>query len=1042
MQVLSFFIVEQMLRYLRERPLIKGLVLAMLTLIPGTISAATIDYGTEPVLTSNAIDLAPLQGRTVALGEIIAAVENQTQLKFLYNAAELPMTRPLAVPADSSGRLPLARLFTAISMQVPVVFNVRGDLVAIWAKAEEDKVATAALGSESMANVPTVSPEANPTTGALGVQTDDVVLLPAFEAEAGVVRGSAGDLRSMRQKAVVSVDYMSATDLSKFSAGDLAEVVFRMPGVSVADGQFAVVRGLSDRFLSTTLNGLKLPSPDPEKQAFQLDLIPTSAVESVVIAKAYEAKLWAESTGGAMTINTRAIPDQEYTKVGAGIKWNSNTADGILDYKIRGNVMNERFGFGAKSRLGVGEIDADWQYIPSRKRSVPLGTSFSIEHANVIPITDEQSIGLLFSLSNSASYKSQTGTYKDRLVAKGNSTRPSGFELENPYPNQNEQFSDYTSSSAEYTTTSTLGLGYQLSENHRIQLSSVWVQTGYDEAHVVQDSVLTDPDTGVNTLEFVSQSRAYQDYAYLYGTEYFRERDFKALQLAGEHEFQSLGSPAVNWALQRALAAQKDHPYAETAYGSPLNDLYDSYVMFVGNDSPTPLRVVWAENEEVQSTGRFDITWKFGIWGGREMDFSVGAAMDKSDRESSGFGLTYAKSDGAAPYVGRTPNEAMRASGVSAGGGRLGTVSFPSESSASKGIKAYYVQTSIPMLENLTLSAGARFEDYTIAVEGSGSWGNYTSTDFYTPVVGYGLFLNTTGAAVPPFQSEKWYPAASLKWDMLDSLSLRLAYSRTDGRPSFRELSPFFNKSIYNSHLVIGNPTLTPSEAVNYDARLEYKPSSRTLLSLSYFSKRINRPIEKFLLDTRSLNNYVTEVFVNNPGEAKLNGVEFEYRQEMSAWTDALRNFSFGMNYTHIVAEVPEHPSALQAAAVFFQDSDNLPATRRLYDQPEYIANFDVTWKVPSTGTSLTLSAYAISDTLSTVGLQTFTFDIYDRAYVTWDMIFSQSLTSNLKLKLSVKNLTDPVRGTVHDRAATTETVSIREYRAGRDVGLSMEAKF
>jgi len=91
---------------------------------------------------------------------------------------------------------------------------------------------------------------------------------------------------------------------------------------------------------------------------------------------------------------------------------------------------------------------------------------------------------------------------------------------------------------------------------------------------------------------------------------------------------------------------------------------------------------------------------------------------------------------------------------------------------------------------------------------------------------------------------------------------------------------------------------------------------------------------------------------------------------------------------------------------------------------------------------AVTLAAFAISDTLNAASLQAFKFDVYERAYTTWDLIFSQTLPKGFTLKLAVKNLTDPVRGTVHDRAVTAETVPIREYQAGREYSLSLETTF
>jgi outer membrane receptor protein involved in Fe transport len=115
---------------------------------------------------------------------------------------------------------------------------------------------------------------------------------------------------------------------------------------------------------------------------------------------------------------------------------------------------------------------------------------------------------------------------------------------------------------------------------------------------------------------------------------------------------------------------------------------------------------------------------------------------------------------------------------------------------------------------------------------------------------------------------------------------------------------------------------------------------------------------------------------------------------------------------------------------------------RRLFDQPEYIANLDLTWSEEKWGTSITTAVYRISDVLTTVGLTSFTFDLYEREHTRLDVILNQRLTSRLKLRLTAKNLTDPVRGTIYDRDRQNPLLERNRYKAGREFGLSITAEF
>lgn len=1021
--------------------------------------ATTINYGNDAALTGTSIVIAPLQGRLVVLGEIISAIEEQTSFKFIFDAAELPMSSPMTMSDESSGRVSLDHLFTTVSLQVPVVFNVRGQNIAIWTRAPGDEI----FSSPDVAVKPSLPPvgygatQTSPDTpvgngpaavtgDGLEWQSDKVLQLPRFETGASVVRGSSSDMRSMRKKAAVAIDYMSASELTKFSAGDLADVVFRMPGISVADGQFAVVRGLSDRFLSTTLNGLKLPSPDPEKQAVQLDLLPTAAVEAVVVSKTYQSSQWAESSGGNMDIFTRSIPTEladRVFKIGLGLKLNSNTLDGDLHYNTRGSVFRERMGFGSHVRLDAGTTsDPNWQYVPTRRNNVPIGNKLSVEYVDSFQVGDKL-LGLLISASNEASYKSRRGLRQSRAAAIGQSAGtgsaanpgiPSDFERAVVIPSVVESIYDYEESEADHITTLVTSLGYAISPDHELKLFAAYVQSGSDQSQVSETSLTTDPVTGEPKLLGPSPRLNYDPiYSFYRTNEYFRERNLTALQLSGRHQF---GPMEMTWAGQRATSYQKDHPFIESEFVSPLSELHETYLILPGNDAPTPLFSLWGDNEEIQNAGRLDFKWPFRLWGTKDTVLTFGAAVEASKRDVTGVGVVTKAN---ALIRGSAPNEIVSRAAEAVGG------IFESASSSDRKISAYHANLSLPVFSWLKLIAGARYEDFALETSGVGRWGNYTTTTLYTNTVGGGQFgniLGTTATGNPPFENKKWYPGVGLNFDFTENFNLRLAHSRTSGRPSFREVSPFFNKSIETGNLVVGNPALVPSEVDNYDARIEWSSGKANMVSLSYFQKKIQNPIEKILLETRAVTAARTEIWVNNPGEGEMKGMEFEFRHGLGTWAEALKAFSISGNYTMIEAEVPELPLVVSQNSRFFQDPSKIAMMRRLFDQPEYIGNLDFTWANPQLGTTLTLAGFAISDTLSVAGFSTFNFDLYERAYSRVDLIWSQRLSDSFKLKVAVKNLTDPVRGVIYDREATTELVEFNTYKLGREYSVTVNADF
>lgn len=872
---------------------------------------------------------------------------------------------------------------------------------------------------------------------------DEVVMLDAILVESSVVKGSAGDLQNVRAKADIAIDFLSADQLAKFSAGDLSEALIRIPGISVANGQFAVVRGLSDRYLTTTVHGLKLPSPDPEKQAFQMDLLPASAIGNVVVAKSYGPELWGESGGGNIDIVTTAVPEENFVKAGVGMKFNSNALDGGPDYEVDGR--GERFGFGAENRPTPGESvsdipPADWQYVPTRRDSFPVGANFGVESGFVFPVRGNR-LGVLFSAENESDTKVKNGSTQDFgvRVSDGIST-PSGFE-DPSIPLVRGTYYDVSESETESVTNLSGTIAYRFAETHEIKLTGLFVQSGIDVAQLRQNAYGLDDNLALTTIdgEFVSGVPD-TGRVWIKGYEYYRERNLTSVQLSGDHEWDQLGGLRMSWAGQHASAYQNESPYIETAFATPLTDPFVTYVIPRETGAPAPLRIVTADNEETQDTARLDFEVPRDLFAGQESVLRFGAAFDEAERNVDGAARFYRNP--ANDIIASDPNGLYQ--DLVSDPANLNDF-YTTESSASREINAAYLGATLAPTKWVKLTGGLRLEDASLRSSGVGQWGNLTSEGFYTDGVGGGQFGNILGTdtySQADYSSRDVLPALGLIFQPSRTTAVRLHYSETLGRPSLREISPFFNKSIETGNLVVGNPALVPSEVTSYDLRLEWNPSPENGVAVSFFNKEIDRPIEKMLFNTESITGEFTESWVNNPNTADLRGVELEFRHSLAGWSEMLRDFSLNGNFTYIDAEVEEHPIVLADASQQFLDPDQVARTRRLYDQPEYIVNADVTWRKPSWGTSATLAAYAISDVLVATGLQSFTYDLYTRSHIRYDFIFSQRFAERFVFKFSVKNLFDPVLGTVYDRDALGDTVARTRYRAGRDFSISLSAEF
>ena len=485
----------------------------------------------------------------------------------------------------------------------------------------------------------------------------------------------------------------------------------------------------------------------------------------------------------------------------------------------------------------------------------------------------------------------------------------------------------------------------------------------------------------------------------------------------------------------------------------------------------------WRETTEEQAyvSGSFNYLSDIADW--ISFDFSGGADVEKTERgvRQEFFEVGISNPPNPSDAGGNTPEEAVQ----NAIGGINAAFESDTISRGSRDVDGFYLNTKLTLLTDYDLIFGARFEDFSMrtSTNASGRFFNYSllANDFsQTPqtdpflnsaLLGYDepLDLESIDGEI----SEQYVlPAFGFVYRPIEGMRIFLNYSQTVARPSFKEFTYITTRDPESLDFVSGNPRLVTSEVESFDFRMEYLYGDfGDLLALSLFHKRIDNPIE-----TLSLRGSVTtDTFFNNPDTAKLSGIEIEARKDLSfLGAGFFRHFSVGGNFTFIDAEVSNLPlvNALLTTGVDnvvpnspntvfgggFAEENSLREKRSLVDQPEWIANADITFNHEDWGTRATLSLFAISDVLSSP--VTFIQNSagnralparYRGSFSQLNFTLSQRLTDYLSLGFSVKNITDSERTLFYDEVLIDGDIRDREerkYRVGRDFSISLNATF
>ena len=133
--------------------------------------------------------------------------------------------------------------------------------------------------------IPDVYVEVNSSLFLEVLMKEDNIMLADVVVVAQAKRNT--DLSMIKaQKASLTVSSgVSAQQISKTQDRDASEVIKRVPGISIIDDKFVMVRGLSQRYNNVWINNGAVPSSEADSRAFSFDIIPSSQMDNLTIIK-------------------------------------------------------------------------------------------------------------------------------------------------------------------------------------------------------------------------------------------------------------------------------------------------------------------------------------------------------------------------------------------------------------------------------------------------------------------------------------------------------------------------------------------------------------------------------------------------------------------------------------------------------------------------------------------------------------------------------------------------------------------------------------
>ena len=856
-----------------------------------------------------------------------------------------------------------------------------------------------------------------------------VIPRPLFQSAAP--KSDIKQLFVQRSKDAAATESFGSEQISKTGVSDAGAIINKVSGAAVVDGKFAVIRGLSDRYVTTTLNGAEIPSPDPYRRSAPLDLFPAQIIDKVVVAKTFTPDQQGSYTGGGINIVTKSFPSKAFSNFSFGGSYNpqANLNDKFLTHD---GGATDWLGMDDGTRALPGELAAADAQLPNR----PIGAPRVTNPASIVtrqerfaaadeltrltremgvtqfePNADTSALNHNFSLSagdtthflglplglfGAFSYRHDYAFYDDGKTGRYGS----GNNME---PEQDSSFSDARSNET-VNWSGMVNLAYQLLPGHELGFNFLYNQNSdkISQQQVGNYDLTQDPVT------------------YHKNRLIFTEKNLQTYQLKGSHQLPEVGNIKLDWLTALAYTSQLEPDVRFFNYGQN-GGTYD----FPSNnpDPKQPTRYYRDLNENNRNE-KIDLTVPFRNWNLDEGEAKFGLFESYSERTFSDRGISYAGDDsfngnpnqyltpanlGYTPTTNSPPNGAVQFNWH-----RYLDQLRDSVYDAQSGVRAVYGMIDTPVLEKLRLIGGVRLESTDIRV--------HSESAIQSSITG----LTTNDSKI--VQTDL-LPAAGLIWAIQTNMNLRAHFSQTIARPSFRELAAYRSYDPILDDLLDGNPNLQMTSINNYDLRWEWFFRPGEIVSVSLFYKQLKNAIERKYLDIKG--EFIT---FDNRKEASVYGVEFEGRKNLAFIDPLLDVFSVGGNLSLIGSETELTDDEFSAKRGLVRGAKR---TRQLYDQSPYIINLDLNYDNPSAGTTVGLIYNIAGPRITIASLNT--EDVFEQPAPGLDFVLSQKLGRNLTAKFTAKNLLNP---TFKRTYGENSSFIYSSYKKGMSFGASLSYEF
>jgi outer membrane receptor protein involved in Fe transport len=639
---------------------------------------------------------------------------------------------------------------------------------------------------------------------------------------------------------------ISSAQISKSPDRVASEVVRRIPGVTVIDERFIIVRGLAQRYNNAWINGLAVPSTETDSRAFPFDLVPGSQIDNLMVYKSPSPEIPGDFSGGFVKITSKSVPDENSLQ--AGYTTGFNIATQFDAFRIGEGGATDFLGFDNRMRTLSKDFPGhlDEITVPDEiTRLTKEGFNNNWKVRNITPVPDQRffltlarrietknhrTVGNLTSLNYSNTFK---GLHQMK------NARYDIYNYKEDHPVYLDNYVDN-----QFSNDARLGVlhnwSFVIDPSNRVEFRNLLNILGRNR--LTERSGIKD----VSSMYYREQTEIQYSSRLIYSGQFSGTHDLSpsgTLTWDAGYSYASKNEPdrriVNNYA---GIGSEEDIPFVTTHNDNIsryFHDLYDHIVSAALNYKHT-------------FDNLFLSAIKTGFYGEyHDRDYAMREFIYRYNNLPYEERQTYLS----LPFAEMLDNRYLGADKVFVDEITQKTNNY----SASVRHAAGYVAVEIPV-DKLAIYAGVRFEKRRTELTSDRSMSSATT-------------LITTNTV----DESDWLPSANLVYRFSEQHQLRAAYGRSVNCPELRELSPsvYYDFDLFSE--IGGNENLTTAKIDNMDLRYEFYPAPGETVSLGIFYKYFRNPIEWTFIDMGGSLRYSYE----NANRAISRGIELDVRRKL-----------------------------------------------------------------------------------------------------------------------------------------------------------------